>query len=232
MKIKASLFLVAFLAVNITFGQQIDYNKIIIPKNVVEVDFVERLVQLAWQNHPENRMVENEYLMARQDVIISRWSWLDNIRATFNANEYTIDPSLSAGTNFFYPKYNFSFGIDFGMFVGTPAATKKAKINTEIQSSKINLQKVKIRTDVLSRYEEYNYRSEVLKIETDITEDIYAQFLVGEQDFKNGVIEVDDYLKIKSHYYNQVKTKLRSNADYKISKIQLEEMIGVKLEDL
>jgi hypothetical protein len=63
-------------------AQSIDYNKIILPDRVVTKNFEERLVQLAWKNHPSNRVVDQNVEIAQKEKAVARWRWLDDIYAT------------------------------------------------------------------------------------------------------------------------------------------------------
>src|SRR5687767_15987604 len=96
------------------FGQNIDYNKIILPEHS-SMEFVEKLVQLAWRNHPSNDIYRREVNIAQYDVAQSTSAWLDVVRFTANVNEFTLNPNTDVfGRSAFYPKYNFSASISLG----------------------------------------------------------------------------------------------------------------------
>jgi hypothetical protein len=89
--------LLLFLLVLASFAvkaQSIDYNKIIVTEQISSISFEERLVQLAWRNHPSNKVVAQEVEMAQSMRSKARWSWLDNIYVEGNYNEFTGDDEI------------------------------------------------------------------------------------------------------------------------------------------
>ena len=54
---RKTLLLFAALAPACVVAQSIDYNKIIVTEQVTAISFEEKLVQLAWRNHPSNKVV-------------------------------------------------------------------------------------------------------------------------------------------------------------------------------
>src|SRR6267142_2066693 len=111
------LRILTFLALPMTVpAQSIDYNKIVLPDRIVPNSFEERLVQLAWKNHPSNRVVDQNVEIAHKEKVVARWQWLDNIYANGNLNEYTLHPNPGA-INVYYPRYNFGVRVTLGNFV-------------------------------------------------------------------------------------------------------------------
>ena len=53
------IILLLFVTANV-LGQNVDYNKIILPDHVQSPDFAEKLVQLAWKNNPQNEVLRRE----------------------------------------------------------------------------------------------------------------------------------------------------------------------------
>src|SRR5690606_22628995 len=119
MKKLAPFIIACCISGNVIHAQTVDYNRIILPENITTVSFDEKLVQLAWRNNPSNRIVEENIRIAQKEKAIASWSWLDNIYAVGNLNEFTLE-----GTNLerqiFYPRYNFGVRLSLGTFVKTP----------------------------------------------------------------------------------------------------------------
>src|SRR5688500_12122389 len=90
------LILLFIIISPLAWGQQIDYNKIILPKNAQNIDLGERLVQIAWDNNPENKAIIQEKEVAKQNVRIARWAFLDNIYGVYNINEFTYSENTNS----------------------------------------------------------------------------------------------------------------------------------------
>ena len=73
-------------------AQNIDYNKIVLPDKVIPSSFEERLVQLAWKNHPSNIIASQNVQIAGKEKKLAQWKWLDDIYA--NGNLYQICCSM------------------------------------------------------------------------------------------------------------------------------------------
>src|SRR5690606_4902632 len=108
MNIVPLFLLVSFSAAS----QTIDYNKIILPEHVRTSDFGEKLVQIAWRNHPLNEVYRREMAIANVNVRASTVDWLNTVRVSANMNEFTLNPEADIfGRAAFYPRYNIGLAI-------------------------------------------------------------------------------------------------------------------------
>lgn len=231
-KFKLSLvFVIIFLVSTICKSQNVDYNKIIIPRDVQPKDVLEKLIQLAWQNHPTNQIYNKEMEIARHNIAISRWSWMDRITGRFNLNEANINPDV-APENRYYPRYNFSMTIDLGMFVRIPMETRIQKGYYEISKLSLEDQKLRTRTTVIERYQKYRLAKEIFTIESTALEDVYAIFVLNEQDFKNGNLVFEEYIQSKKAYNTQLINKVKAESEFLISEANLEELLGIQIEEV
>ena len=218
------------------FAQNIDYDKIILPESVSEADFGEKLVQLAWQNNPANQELIEKKKAAKYEVDLAKWSWLRTITASGNLNEYTINPGKAQEQNPaftpFFPRYNFGLSLSLGTIFLTPIETRVAKSNYQVADELINQQKLALRAEVLTRYQDYLMNQKLFDIQNEVTEDEYSEFLLMEQDFKVGEVTLDNYKESLNRYNAELIKRITLERDLKVAKIALEEMIGVKLEDI
>ena len=218
------------------FAQNIDYDKIILPESVSEADFGEKLVQLAWQNNPANQELIEKKKAAKYEVDLAKWSWLRTITASGNLNEYTINPEKAQEQNPaftpFFPRYNFGLSLSLGTIFLTPIETRVAKSNYHVADELINQQKLALRAEVLTRYQDYLMNQKLFDIQNEVTEDEYSEFLLMEQDFKVGEVTLDNYKESLNRYNAELIKRITLERDLKVAKIALEEMIGVKLEDI
>jgi len=234
LKLAKLLMLMAFAWSSSTISaQNIDYNAIILPDNVKDASFEEKLVRLAWKNNPSTQILNREVDKAEIEVKQARWSWLDNFRIQGNINEFVLNDNADvANRSAFFPKYNITGQVNLGFFVGVPLEVKKKKQEVSIAHSNINQQKLALRAEVLTRYEKYMMDRETLLVQTEIVEDLYASLSLAEQQFENGEIKLDEYNRIQDRYNTQKLRQINAQGDFNISKIELEELIGVKLENV
>lgn len=213
-------------------AQSIDYNKIILPDGL-SVSFEERLVQLAWANHPTNKISAMNVEMFRKEKSLAAWSWLDNFTATFNANQFTLDPSSDVlNRSAFYPKYNFSIRFSIGTLALTPIQTKIANDKILISKQQINELRLLVRREVLSNVEMLRERYKVLRLRDRLKEDFLILFKDAEKKFSNGEIKIDQYQLASQAYYSRVESVITSQSAFNQSKLLIEALIGVKLDEV
>ena len=230
---KVGCFLLGLLGYAASFSQTIDYNKIILPESVADASFGEKLVQLAWQNNPTNQELISKSKAAKYEVDLAKWSWLRTISASGNLNEYTIDPP-ERNNNFqpFFPRYNFGVTVSLGTIFLTPIETRAARSTYQATESQINQQKIALRAEVLMRYQNYLMNQKLFEVQNEVTEDEYSEFLLMEQDFKAGDVTLQDYKKSLKAYNQELTQRIKVERDLRVAQIALEEMIGVRLEDV
>lgn len=226
-----------------SLAQKIDYNEIILPQQTDSVVlkamglslFEEKLVQLAWQNYPATEIYTSRVEIAKKNINIERFSWTEDVRTSFNFNERNINdfrkPQDEVGNNY-YPWYNFGLGFNLGSFVLTPMRTNIAKEHLDIAVATLNQQKLSIRAEVLRRYKDYRLKLELLKIRTQAVEDAYSTHLLITRDFENGVASLEEFINSAAAYNGALENKLIAEKNVLESKITIEEMIGVKIEEV
>jgi len=224
------LFIIIYISVD---AQQTDYNTIILPASAADVEFSEKLVRLAWQNNPSVGVLHSELNQATFEVRYTKWSWLDNLRITGNLNEFNINQGNNTieGSQFF-PRYNLSASLSLGTLFANPIKTKIVKQNVNISKENINLKKLEIRSKVLSKYQTYLGNKEIYDLRTQMQEDSYSDYKLKEQGFSRGETSLADYTFTLDRYNQQKILKIQAEKDMKISIIELEELIGVKLSDV
>jgi len=214
-------------------AQQVDYNTIILPGSAKGIDFEEVLVRLAWQNNPQNEILKERLAVAESELIQARWKWLEQIRVTGNLNEFTINPTPeNADRAAFFPRYNISAYFTLGNFVFDPQEAKLKRHERSIAEESINGQKLALRAEVLRRYQIYLTDQELLRIQGENVTNVQSMYQLAEQKFSRGEITLENFNSV-SDRYNAEKMKMANyESSIKISKINLEELIGVNLEDV
>lgn len=221
-----------FIQVGNLYAQQVDYNTIILPKEVKNVSLKERLVQLAWANHPSNRVIENEVSIARNNINVAKSSWLGLITLTGNLNEFNINPDAFPGNNNFYPRYNVGLTIPLSIFMETPNEVKAARKELIISEEKLNEQKLALRAEVLSRYETYLEAKQLLEIQriNRLNEENYFELV--KQKFIEEQVSIEDYNDSFAKL-NEAKAKeIQLKTAYNKAVIQIEELIGFPLDNI
>jgi outer membrane protein TolC len=215
------------------FGQNVDYNKVILPEYTKSPDFAEKLVQLAWRNHPTNEVFRREVNVASGAVKQSSAMWLDVISFTGNLNEFTINPESDPfGRAAFYPRYNIRATLSLGQLLSIPATNKINKERVVIAQANLNTQKLTVRNSVMKAYNEYLLQEKIYKVKSQLLLDNETSHKLIEQRFKNGETNFETYSISLSNYSNMSVGQLEAERNYKNAKLDLEQLIGMRLEDV
>jgi outer membrane protein TolC len=229
MKITVFLFFISAAA----FAQNVDYNKIILPSGAQTTDFAEKLVQIAWRNHPSNEVFRREVNVAAFEVKKSSSQWLDIVHFQGNLNQFVLNPGTDVLSRAaFFPKYNIHADLSLGMFFSIPYNTKQSRERVVIAQSQVNAQKLQVRNTVLKAYNEYLMLEKIYKIQSQLALDNETSHKLLEQRFKNGEITFDTYSQSLTTFSAATLAQLQAERDFKNSKLDLEQLIGMKLEDV
>ena len=191
------------------------------------MDLREKLVQLALQN-PEFEIADRRTLIAQYQLKKAKGSWLNPIAANANFNEFSFQQN--PGINLF-PKYNVGVQIPLDIVSQKRNEVRIAKENLLIAQAEKNERYRQIRAVVLAKYEDYVMYKEMLELQNRISQDENLAYLQAQNDFEAGLIEVADYNKAYRNWSDQQARKLELQRNLNVVKIELEQMIGVKLEE-
>lgn len=198
-----------------------------------ELSIEDRLVQLAWNARSEGAVIQSQMAIADQEVKAARWAWADNLRASFNLNEFTLRSDFAPGEGFpFFPRYNLNLALVLGDVVSNPAQIKIAKqqrIITEAQRANAQLD---LRAEVLEAYQNYRLSISLYQISTEQNEEGYTNFLMVSEKFKTGEATLGEYNEAQ-RLYNATKADLvKLETQVEIAQLQLERYIGVSLDQV
>jgi hypothetical protein len=198
----------------------------------VAAEFEEKLVQLAWRNHPSNKVVIQNVVLAEKEKKQSAWSWLDDIYANGNLNEFTINPTPENTNNMFFPKYNFGVRISLGTLVRVPLETKIANDRLINSQNLVNEKKISVREDVLSNLERFKQYFAFRKYRQQLKDDFYTILLLDQQKYEKGEIEFERYRSVSHAYYTQSESVLEAETNLNATRIVIEGLIGIQMKDV
>lgn len=193
-------------------------------------DIREKLVQLALQN-PNFEIADRKVMVANYSLGRAKGDWLSVVVPSINLNELTIKPKSSSGTQFF-PLWNVALQIPLNYYTQHKNDVKIAKQNIYIAEAEKNERYREIRAKVLTRYEDYLMYKEMMDLQSRVTQDAYLYYRQRENDFADDAIGIEDYNKSFASYKEQQDRKLQAQRNYNVSKIDLEQMIGISMDDL
>ncbi len=189
----------------------------------------EKLVQLAMQN-PNFEIADRKVSIANYQLSKAKGEWLSVIVPSVNLNELTLQPKGSG--NQFLPLWNVGVAIPLNFYTQRKNEVKVARENLYIAEAEKNQRYREIRTQVLTKYEDYLMYKDILDLQSRVTQDAYLNYRQKEQDFKDDLIGVDVYNNAFALYKEQQVRKLTDIRNFNVSKLELEQMIGIPIDDL
>ncbi|MBX2971053.1 MAG: TolC family protein [Cyclobacteriaceae bacterium] len=215
----------------VTKAQTLDYNKVIVPEHIATQVFEEKLVQLAWKNNPSNEILLQNIKIAEREKRVSGLGWLSEIYASGNLNEFTIDPNRETD-NVFFPRYNFGIRVSLGTFFITPQQVKIANDRINNAKSAVGEQKLSVRETVLSNVEKFKQYYKFIKLREQIREDYFTLYKDSERRFSLGEVSMEIYRNSVQAYYKQVELVIEAQTNFNSSKLLLESLVGVPLQEI
>lgn len=221
----------ALLAATSALAQQTNYETVVQPMETKARDFSEYLVQLAWQNNPASLIVLDEVKNAQDEARNARKEWMRDVQATFNLNEANLRATDSSGSVFF-PRYNFGLNLNLYNILSQKGKSRIGRREVEIAEQKVNEKKLEIRAETLSRYAVFRLNKALLKTRTLVEQETYNNFILIQQLYKTDEKTFEDYSAASSAYYEAQEARLRAETDVLLAKLSLEEIIGLKWEQV
>ena len=195
----------------------------------VLMDIREKLVQLALQN-PGFEIADRKINIASYQVSKAKGDWLTAISGNINLNEITINPS--GNNQIFYPLWNVGVTLPLNYFSQNRYINKIAKENLYIANAEKNEKYRMIRTKILTKYEDFLMYRDMLELQNRATQDAYLVYKQKESDFKDDTITFDEYNKAFPVYKEQQDKRLKAQRDFNVSKLEIEELIGISIDEL
>lgn len=212
-------------------AQQTDFDAVVIPVEMKARDLSEYLVQLAWLNQPESAIAQDEVKNARDEAKNTRKEWMRDVQASFNINEGNLKGADDNG-NVFFPRYNLGVGVNLFNIASQKGKNTVARRDIQIAEHKVNQRKLEIRAMTLQRFALYKLAKDVYKTRTLAEQEANANYLVIQQLYKTDEKTFEEYTTASAAYYAAQEARLKAETDVLLAKISLEEMIGIKWEQV
>lgn len=229
---KPLVLLVAFATAPLFVKAQTDYSQVVTPEGQRPTSFEEYLVQLAWMNSPNTKILQYEKSKEQKEVELQRMNWMDDVNFGFNINEVSLSNVLQPSPDnlVLYPLYQFSASVSLGSFTTNKKKREIEEVDVLISDMEANQHKLELRAETLSRYRKLLLAIETLKVRTNAEQDARNVYEVSQKRFKNADLDMEDMLRASESYSNAQEKRLVAETDIQLAILELEEMIGIKWE--
>lgn len=216
------------------FPQEINYNKIILPKSYgSDIEFNEKLVQLAWNNHPNNSITNRTVKIAKHNHTLTVSQWFDIFQFQANFNEFTINPSSDVfDRSAYYPRYNLGINFTLGTFISLPTQNRIAREAISISEDEVNSKKLQVREQILKSYNLFIMFKEIYHLQSLAVSDAESSHQLVENAFNNGEVTFERYINSLTALNNLRIENIQAETNFLNAKLELEAQIGIPLEEV
>jgi len=190
-----------------------------------------RLVELALRQ-PKFDEAEAQRKTIDLQLEKERKAWLNLLSLSVNYNDQTFAGKSNTQTAYVYPKYFFGVTVPLGLIFsgGTDyKITKQSGVIARDQELELQLT---TKASVLKDYRQYRTYDKLLAIQNQVTDDAQAYFLQVQQKFSDGTATLEAYNDASAKYNAEVVKTINMQLEQDLIKIDLEMLIGRKLEDI
>lgn len=224
------LVILLFVFCKASFAQATIAQTSIIPQ--ISEAYMKRLVDTAIAHFPRVRYFEHRVEAATNNVAKTKASWFDALTLSYVYQPGTtvIDP-----TN---PKTSYFRGLQAGVFlnvgalIAKPYAIKQAIQDKLVTQSEQEEYLVTLSAEVRRRYLLYLQRVAELKLQVRAASDSESQLRDVKYRFEKGEDTFDSYSKVLIQVTEHQQTMVQTEANVFISKSDVEELLGTKLENV
>lgn len=196
-------------------------------------EFGEKLVKIALKNHPDLLIADRNTEISKKQETIAKYEWLGSISVGGNINETSINPPPDdVGQNIYYPRYNFGMNIPLFLFLNQPNQSRIAKEQILISIEEKRKIELELRKSVLIAYNNYLLRKDLYEMQVQRLDEEQAILKSNESKFSNGEISFEAYNNANRKYKDDFETLLFYRTNLANAKLEIEELIGTKLEDV
>jgi outer membrane protein TolC len=192
----------------------------------------EKLVTLALQNVAYDAATR-QVTIAQLNVRKEKNSWFDLLVLNAQFNDQSFKHTSNTGNvAYVYPKYFYGVAIPIGTILSKGGQVKAAKEQVKMAEDAQIEAALKIRTDVLTKYKSWRVANSLVLMERQVADDIHAAFLQTEKRFNDGSVTIEVYSESSRNYSMEMTKLLNAQLDADVKKLQIEEVIGVRLESV
>ncbi|HEY0056794.1 MAG TPA: TolC family protein [Pedobacter sp.] len=224
---KRSLILILFLLLlfNTTIAQTVSGSLI----DDVSYEYVEKLIAVAKENYPRIKSHNSKIAMSKAAITDAKLSWFTPFGLSY---VYSPATTINLENPTFFSGYQLGLSLNIGAVLKTPIAIKRAKEDLKVTKYDFDEYLLFLATDVKQRYFNYLLAVRALKLSTQSNLDAASLLSRIKYRYEKGEVAFEDYNNALTASINSSQTKLNAEGAFLVAKSSLEELLGVKLEQV
>jgi outer membrane protein TolC len=180
--------------------------------------------------HYRIKIADDNVRYTQQEMDKVKLSWMNNINASFNLNEFSLQNSLFQQQNSFFPRYNFSLSLPLGFVATKKKEIQMAKTNNQRSIDIRELEIQQLKEAVIQEYQNYVSNTYLLEIHQLTLQDEKMILDKASQSFESNQIDIEAYTNYTRRYNEILTKKVTLLRDLNSSRYRLEAYLGMELE--
>jgi len=180
--------------------------------------------------HYRIKIADDNVRYTQQEMDKVKLSWMNNINASFNLNEFSLQNSLFQQQNSFFPRYNFSLSLPLGFVATKKKEIQMAKTNNQRSIDIRELEIQQLKEAVIQEYQSYVSNTYLLEIHQLTLQDEKMILDKASQSFESNQIDIEAYTNYTRRYNEILTKKVTLLRDLNSSRYRLEAYLGMELE--
>jgi outer membrane protein TolC len=230
-----SLLLLLFFFVLRVNAQKIisipEQDTVIIPAILSDsISIEEKLVKLAL-NGPVYKSSFSQNKINEYRLRAEKNTWINLFTINTNYNNQTFNQNNQNGA-FLFPGASFGLSIPLGTILSSKSRVNSAKQQVAISGYTQEQLARDIKANILGKYKQYLNLSQLISIQTQTVDDEEVAYLQAKEQFRNGLIKIDEYSTAQKLYNIELSKKLNFQLEQELLKLEIERTIGTTIESV
>ncbi|TSD66549.1 TolC family protein [Inquilinus sp. KBS0705] len=195
----------------------------------INYNYLEKLIATAKRNYPEVKARQAQVNLAKSALNQSKMMWLDAFTASYI---YSPRQTVNVITPTIFNGYQLSISLNLGTLLSKPFAVKGARASYEVAQYQQSTYNLTIEANVKRLYYSFLAAQAELRVRANAVVDGETAVKQLKYTFQKGETTFQVYNEALTSLYNQNSFKVQSELAMLTAKANLEEILGVKLEEV
>ena len=191
--------------------------------------FLEKLISLAHEYYPDHKVYQLYLNAAEEELFQTKWSWLNNMNLTW---QYSPTRQIAQDQVGVLPEFGIGISVNLGSIFNTPSKVRQAEQQVEIAKNSIVSKRNYLEAEVRRRYARYLQNLDMYRIHSNSVDEAELMYKMIKHRFERGEIGLEDFTKFNGLLNDARENMSKSRGDLFWAKSSLEELIGIKLEEV
>ena len=228
---KLIVLLFVFLSTSLAYSQYENMSDEELSRLMMDSAYINKLYCILLDKSPNPKIYNQRIKIAEEDIGIQKLSWLNFLGISFTYYPGFINQTQeNVNTN----DYKIGLGVTFniGTMFKVSKLVSQANERLKLEEYSYESQKLSARAEMIKRFAGLITATKILKLKIKAAEESLENTEMTKYKFEKGEETLENYNKALYSLTSNLIEKAKSEAEYVVAKALLEEILGIKLEEI